>query len=137
MEVAAGVGHEASRHEGAADEGRAAAAPLQQADGDAIGKATAGNEDAQANQVGLQLVLLGYLDEVVARLVQVGVAHGKRRLEAEKLVGQLDHRARHSPGLGRDADGIAAGASIREGAADAHDGRQLGVGAQGAATLYA
>ena len=137
VEVAARVGDEAAGHEGAAHEGAPAAVVLDEVACHARSEAAAREQDAEALEVGLELVLLGHLDEVVPRLVQVGVAHGERRLEVEQLVGELDHGSRNRAGLGGDAHRVAARSVEGEGAADARDGGELRVGAQLAVALDA
>ncbi len=142
VEVATRVGDEAACHERAAQEGATAAVVFQDLVRDALCQGqTAGllvrDEDAQALEVRLELVLRGHLDQVVARLVQVGPAHGERRLEVEEVVRQADHGARDGAGLGRHADGVAPSPAERQRAAHAHDGRELRVGALGAAVVHA
>ena len=94
-------------------------------------------QDAQLHQVVLELVLLRDLYQIVAGLVQVGVAHGERRLELEQLVRELDHRAGHGAGLRRDANGVASAAPKRQRPAHAGYRGQLGVRAAGALPLHA
>ena len=137
VEIARGVGDKAPRHERTAHERLPAAASGHELDRNPRLLTVTRHDDAQARENSLEPALVGNIDEIVSGFLQVRASHVHRRIEAKEPVNELDHDARDRAPLGGHAHEIRAIALERQGPTDAHDGRELDVGALVAGTIYA
>ncbi len=79
------------------------AATTEQSFGKARREPPAALKNPKPHECRLKGVLVAYLDQIVVRLMQIRAAHRQWRLKIKELMRELDHRARHSTGLSRDA----------------------------------